>query len=76
MQFAKLTYPQAPVVLSEPLLGGKILVNGSLRIYSLERPVDQSPIFILKIDGYGQYAISIESMLKDVINKIEDKDPK
>ena len=76
MNFAKLTYPQAPVIQSEPLAGGRIKVKGSYQVYSLERPIGGAPFFILKIENHGQYVISALSIIDDVVKKIEDEDPK
>lgn len=74
MNFAKLTFPQAPAIPSVPLLGGAIKLDGHYREWSLEIPAAGDLFFILRITDYGSYAISIESILRDVFIRIETQE--
>lgn len=73
MDFSKLEYPVSPVVPTRPTgLAGTINIKGSYRKWALEVPATGDPYLILKIQDFGDWAITLESILADVMTVIED----
>jgi len=67
MKFSEIKYPKHPIPLTVKLGGGVVKIDGIRRRWALSRPISGEPIFIIDIVGFGRWAVSIESILEDII---------